>query len=300
MEGTINNKNKNQYIGFTVDSRKYKNVKISEYPSIVKNNGGNALQIFLTEPSKYSQNKHSKRELIRLKKNIVKYDMKVVVHGSFMINFCNPIYSNKCRNAMRLLISDLNNSVTIGALGVIIHMGKNCKSLNISNKRAIRNYVKAVRCVLQNSDEKSTIIFETGAGVGTEICSEISELYKLYNMFSEEEKKRIKICIDTCHVFSSGENDFKDKNENFCSNIEDMVGWENISCVHLNDSKTGFSEKKDRHADLTSGNINDNGLKYFIKKCSDNGIPIILETPCDTDLCHGDQIQIVKSWLNHR
>ena len=259
--------------------------------------GGNFFQIFLSSPHKYNAPRKNKKELSALGKKLKKNNMKIVIHANFMLNFCNPPKSFKHKSAIILLMKDLEESVIIGeqCLGVVIHMGK---KLKLSENEAVRNYIRGVKLVLKHSPKESIIIFETGAGQGSEICTELVKMSKLYHCFTDDEKKRIKICIDTCHVFSAGYDignvEFIDE---FCQSIEKLFGWKNIACIHLNDSKCPLNCRKDRHADLTKGHINPTGLSKFVKYCVSKNIPIVLETPCNKDTSKKDNIDILKKWI---
>lgn len=283
--------NNELYIGSTIDSRNNIFLSIKKLNKI----GCNFCQMFLSCPTKYKQEKCSDEALNMIKNVLIENNVKVVVHASFMLNFCNPCDNFKHKSAVKLLINDLKNSVKIGAIGVVIHMGKRLK---MNKDVAIENYVKGIKNVLKNTPKESIIIFETGAGQGTEVCTDIESLGKLYHMFTEEEKLRIKICIDTCHVFSAGYDIGNEEYvDTFCELIENNLGWNNVLCIHLNDSKCEVNCKKDRHADISKGYIDTIGLKKFVKFCYQKNIPMVLETPCDTDISNKQQINLVKSWI---
>lgn len=257
--------------------------------------GANFFQIFLSSPQQFNGKRKTTADIQHLAQRIVDLDMKVVVHANYMLNFCNPEDSYIHKSAVKLLINDLTESVILGAIGVVIHMGK---KLDMDEEVALNNYVKGIKNVLKNTPVNSTIILETGAGQGSEICTSIFGLNKLYNKFTKKEKQRIKFCIDTCHVFASGYDlgnpDYVDI---FCELIENMLGWENIACIHFNDSKCPVNCKKDRHADIGKGLIGVDGLKHFFKFCYNKNVPIVLETPCENNFTRADQITLVKSWI---
>ena len=52
------------------------------------------------------------------------------------------------------------------------------------------------------------ILLETTAGQGTEMCYLFQDLVFFYNKFKKSHnadlRKRIKLCIDTCHIFAAG------------------------------------------------------------------------------------------------
>lgn len=255
----------------------------------------NFYQIFLTSPQSYNRISKPEEDLIELKNYLLENKMKIVIHGSYMLNFCNDPSSFKHKSAVKLLIADLKDSVHLNALGVIIHMGKR---LELTEETAISNYVTGLQKVLKNTPSNSTIILETGAGCGSEVCTSIFDLSKLFKKFTIDEQKRIKFCIDTCHIFSAG---YHVGDENFVDVLDNLIdsylNWKNVACIHLNDSKNCLNSKKDNHADIGKGNINVNGLKKFVKICYKHNIPVVLETPCDV-ISKKDQISLIKSWVN--
>jgi len=261
--------------------------------NFAKSIGANFFQIFLSSPKSYTVTNHTDKEMQELANELTKNKMKIVVHGNYMLNFCNSVESDIHKKAITHLKHDLNESVKIGAIGVVIHMGK---KLKLSEEEAFNNYVSGVKSVLAQTTH-STIIFETGAGVGTEICTSLPDLKKLYDSFTKEEQDRIMFCIDTCHIFSSGY-DIGDVDyvDTFDKLIKETLTWEKISCIHLNDSKHKCDCKKDCHADITKGNINTEGLKKFTKLCAANKVAIVLETPCE-NLTKKEQITLVKEWV---
>jgi deoxyribonuclease-4 len=282
--------NKTLYIGHNINISHGLTTSV-DYAEII---GANFFQIFLSSPQTYKLTKHSTKDLITLRDKLKNKNMKMVIHGNFMLNFCNDVKSYKHKNAIKLLVHDLNHSVTLNSMGVIIHMGK---KLKMDEEVAISNYVLGVKKALSESHKSSVIILETGAGVGTEVCTMLFKLGKLYERFTVDEQKRIKFCIDTCHIFSAGY-DIGDKNyvNLFIKLVTTHLSWDKVACIHLNDSKCSCGSKKDRHADLGEGCVNIDGLKTFIKFCHEKDVPIVLETPCDV-LSKKHQIAMVKSWI---
>jgi deoxyribonuclease-4 len=97
---------------------------------------------------------------------------------------------------------------------------------------------------------------------------------------------RVGFCIDTCHAHSSCLCNMK-KSENIIKMFEDLdsIGNKKIM-IHLNDSKTEFGSKKDRHEIIGNGTIwNDidktsyESLYTLRDYCKDKCHDIILETP---------------------
>jgi deoxyribonuclease-4 len=256
--------------------------------------GGNFFQIYLSSPKSYHRSKRSDAELEILKRDIQKYNQKIVIHGSLILNFCNPEDDYRHYKGLSLLIEDLKESVKLGALGVVIHMGK---KLKMDQKVAINNYVKGLKTVLKKTPNNSTIILETGAGCGSEVCTQIFDLKELYEKFTPKEQQRIMFCIDTCHVFAAGYDLSNEQYvEIFDKLIDNTLSWKKIACIHLNDSDKPLDSHKDRHADIGKGFIGGTGLKKFVQLCYQKNVPLVLETPCNKE-DKKKEIQLVKDWI---
>jgi len=257
------------------------------------------LQVFLGSPQSYKIKRKTREDLEYVARQSSESNIQILIHANFMLNWCNPVNSFIHKSAIKILVGDLEDSVILGAIGVVVHMGKNVKKLNLTNEEALENYVLGIKAVL-NETPDGTIVFETGAGQGTEICTSIDELGNLRRMFTTEEQERIKFCIDTCHIFSSGYDLSDIKYVRMLDlHIQQHLGWGNVVAIHLNDSKQPLDCHVDRHADIGKGCIELIGLMEFVKIC--NNIPLILETPVDShdgvDFTYEEQMDLVRSFF---
>lgn len=263
-------------------------------------------QIFLGSPRMIISKKKSDQDLIEFGLLLKENKQKMVIHGSYVINFANPIGSKKYNDSVKSLTQDLNSSLLIGTrcIGVIIHMGKNVKNNNINEKEAYKNYITGLKQVLKTTDKKTTIILETGASQGTEIGSCLDDLQKIYNKLTSNEKKRVKFCIDTCHIWATGYDIASIKGVTlFFNEFNKRIGIKNIACIHFNDSKTSLHSCVDRHADLEYGKINVVGLRAVAHFAVKNKIPLIMETPIESvnmktnvNITSIDEINKVTKW----
>ena len=253
-------------------------------------------QIFLTVPRGFSALRFYPSDIQKSSKVVQEYGFKIIVHSSYLINLCRHPHEEPHHKGVQLLIHDLNESVVLGTVGVVVHLGKNVHGL--PTEQAIDNYVRGIRYALRESDCRSNIIIETGAGQGTEIRTKLEDLYKLREKFTDMEKQRIKICLDTCHMFAAGYNLGSRKYVRFLSTwIEILFGWHNIAVVHLNDSKQGLGSRRDNHADIGRGNIKLKGLLELVRICNEKKVPMVLETPGENGFGPNEQIQFIKEQL---
>ena len=262
-------------------------------------NGSNALQIFAKSPqSTRYKCKFTDDELAEVKLMLSQKDMQLVIHSSYMLNFAKPPADVEW--AVDSLVEDMTVMGKLDGIGCVIHMGKQCKMP--SEDECLANKIASLTKAIDRSPINATLILETAARQGTEMCADIDKLGKLYNMFPEEYKERIGFCVDTCHIFAAGYDSRTEQAvEQFLDLWDKHIGLENIVLIHMNDSKDVCGAKKDRHESIGVGEIgkeNLDGFKAWIDFAKDNEIPVILETPGTTPVV--DEIKMIKSWITDK
>lgn len=263
---------KEYYYGSHIGSSKHG--IIGAIDEIVKYNG-NFIQIFITNPKARKTTKRSDEELATIN-HYAKYSkVKIVIHSPYLLNFAHEFKKNSW--GIISLIDHLNACAKLDAIGVVVHSGK---YLDMDKSEAIENMYKNFTYVLENTPENTKILLETPCGQGTELGGRLEEFRIIYNKFSDEQKKRLRICVDTCHVFAAGYNlSEPNKVKEFIKTFDTLIGWKYVDLIHLNDSKTVLNSNLDRHELLDEGHIGLRGLSVFIKFAYKSGIPLILETP---------------------
>jgi deoxyribonuclease-4 len=257
--------------------------------------GGNMCQIFLTEPTKKNAPNISNQQINNLIQYIKSNKIKIVIHSPYTLNFARiPLGIFDSSNLswwIKNLIDELNFGKKIGALGCVIHFGK---YMELGKTVGMKNMYDALIFVLKNVTNIN-IILETSSGQGTELCYRLEDFKIFYNMFSDKIKYRIRICVDTCHIFAAGY-DIRDKKGvyDYFDLFDKLIGIKYICLVHLNDAKNELGSRIDRHEKLGKGYIGLTGLQYFVKKCSKYNIPVILETPQQN---YTSEIKLIQKWI---
>tara|TARA_B100000963_G_C22626325_1_gene672565 strand:- start:1383 stop:2240 length:858 start_codon:yes stop_codon:yes gene_type:complete len=281
------------YIGYHCNIEKksfYKSIRIQHEK---KDKRLKACQVFIKTPRRkiLAFDNLNEKDCNSCKEYLNENDIYLVAHSTYLLNIANTMED---RYQLETAIDDLKCIDKLGGRGSVFHVGKH---KNRDYDECIQNMKNFIMKVIEETSElKSLFILETAAGCGTEMLTRIEELGCFYHSFSEEYRSRIKICIDTCHVFSAGYDlTTIDKVNNFIELVDNHIGWSNVELIHLNDSKTKCNSCVDRHENLGKGFIGTDsldGLIHFMSFSKKKGIPIILETPMneyrknDMDILH--------------
>lgn len=251
----------------------------------------NVYQIMLSSPTSYADGKqYDVKTLNSIKSLILKKNVKLFVHGKYLYNFCRPD-----DRGVKALINEIKMANELNA-PLIIHQGKNVNKIPIDD--AIKLYTFQLSQVLPHVTENNYLVLENSARQGTEIGYDLDTLEKIYKSFSDDDRKKIKFCIDTCHIFVSGVLSFMDEDEIdiFFNDFERKIGLNNLVAVHLNDSMKPCNSCNDHHEAIGVGHIPYHGLLYFSKMCAKHNIPMILETP--NTISYEEQLTKIISYLD--
>ena len=277
-------------IGVHIENNYYKN--ILDALKYVKKIKGNALQIFLgskilsTLREKYYP---SEKEINIIKKYINKNNIKLYIHSIFLLNFCSDPNSNRYKWGIDNLIYDMNLCNKLGGIGCVIHLGTyKTKKFNYTINEGTNNFINSMKKVLDECSNDSIIIIETMPARKNMLGGTIEKLAKVYNKIDKKigvkYKNKIKICVDTAHIFVSGYNINKiEETKNYFNKFDKLIGLSNLELIHLNDSEKELGSIINRHAPIGNGFIfksfeGKESLQYIINFAEQNNINIILET----------------------
>jgi deoxyribonuclease-4 len=251
----------------------------------VQSYGGNALQVFVSNPMSGRHKEKLLKKYKTLGPDIKAYlrdnNMKLFVHSPYTLNFAKRVVTPADAYWIQSYYNEVLISDYMGAEGCVIHVGNHMEH---SEKDALDYMYISLKYIVRRVMEenlKVKVILETAAGQGTELLAtknnSFDQLVTFYARFSDREKKVLKLCIDTAHVFSAGYN-IKKKlllRALFEAFINDIV------LIHLNDSKREYDSHVDRHERIGKGFIGKETLGDVVKLAKQHNIPVILETPSD-------------------
>lgn len=234
--------------------------------------GANTFMFYTGAPqntSRYPINDNLTLEAFKKMKEIGFDYSKVVVHAPYIVNLANND-EVKFNFAVQFLKDELKRCSQLGIKNVVLHPGSH---VGIGIDAGISNIARGLNMILGEVDVR--ILLETMAGKGSEVGSKLEEIKRIIDLV--EDKRHIGVCIDTCHLSDAGY-DLRDF-DSFLDKFDEVIGIENIGCVHVNDSKNDLGSHKDRHENIGFGKVGFETLLQIIYNKRLENIPKILETP---------------------
>ena len=137
----------------------------------------------------------------------------------------------------------------------------------------------------------TVVLLETMTGKGTELGGTFEDLRDI--IAGVELKDKVGVCLDTCHVFDGGYDIVNDL-EGVLAKFDSVVGLSALKALHLNDSKNGLGDRKDRHAGIGEGNIGLAAFRAIVNHPVLKKLPMCLETPTDLD-GYAAEIRLLRS-----
>ena len=196
----------------------------------------------------------------------------VIVHCAYILNLAQPD-AEKRQYAIDFVVKELRGTHAIGAKYLVVHPGAHMKQGTMEGCKRIADSLKII--LGQTEDIDTVICLETMAGKGTECCSTFEQMKYILD---EVNSPRLKVCLDTCHIFDGGYDIVNNYDEVF-NEFDKIVGINNLKVIHVNDSKNICGSHKDRHENIGFGNIGFDALNKVVHDPKFDDCVKILETP---------------------
>jgi deoxyribonuclease-4 len=198
---------------------------------------------------------------------------QILPHDSYLINLGHP-ETDKLEKSRHAFIDELQRCQQLGLIYLNFHPGSHLKQLDESD--CLSRIAESINLALQQTAGVTAVI-ENTAGQGSNLGYRFEHLAQLIE--EVDDKERVGVCLDTCHTFVSG---YDLRGSEVCektfAEFEQVVGFEYLKGMHLNDSKTPYGSRVDRHAPLGAGEIGWDCFKYILADDRFDDIPLILET----------------------
>jgi deoxyribonuclease-4 len=199
----------------------------------------------------------------------------VFAHMPYLPNLASP-RSEVYERSVETLRVELDRCALLGVPYLVTHLGS---SLGAGKEAGLKRIIDAIEVAVGGSKGAAMILLENTAGSSNSMGSTFEEIRRVIDGVGQ--RSRIGVCLDTCHAFAAGYDlATSDGLKNVLRRFDDVLGWERLRLVHLNDSKGGLRSRWDRHEHIGLGRIGKTGIMNLLAS-SLGRLPLILETPID-------------------
>lgn len=197
----------------------------------------------------------------------------IIVHAPYIVNLANPD-PVKQDFAVSFLTEEVKRTHALSSKVMVLHPGAH---MNEGSDAGVKRIARGVNQIISNTKNIDVFIALEGmAGKGTEVGRTFEELAGIIELI--EDKSRIGVCLDTCHLNDAGY-DVKNHFDEVLNEFNQVVGLSYLKVFHINDSKNVLASHKDRHENIGLGTIGFEAISKVIHHPLLASIPKILETP---------------------
>jgi deoxyribonuclease-4 len=215
---------------------------------------------------------------------------QILPHDSYLINLGNPEPAalEKSRAAF---LDEMQRCEQLGLDRLNFHPGAH---LNMTGEEECMQLIaESINMTLDRTNGVTAVI-ENTAGQGSNVGYSFEQI--AYMMDLVEDRSRVGVCIDTCHAFTAGyELRTREGYEETFRHFEEVIGFDHLKGMHLNDSKKELGTRVDRHESLGKGLLGIELFRWIMEDDRFDRIPLVLETPDDS--LWAKEISQLKNYL---
>ncbi len=247
-----------------------------------------ALQIFTGQPQRWADPGLSEEDVEAFRAALEASDVRVTVsHDSYLINLASE-KEELLEKSERAFRSELDRCVRLGLDFLVTHPGN---ATGGDREEALRRNAGALARAIEDHPGPTTVLVETTAGSGTALGWRFEELARLVEAVPEPQRRRLGVCLDTCHAWAAGY-DLREDYRGVMEEFDRTIGLDRLRLFHLNDSRHPLGSRKDRHADIGEGELGDPAFAALMGDRDLDRVPRVIETPKGDDATERDRANL--------
>ncbi|MGB5791382.1 deoxyribonuclease IV [Poseidonibacter sp.] len=199
----------------------------------------------------------------------------ILPHDSYLINLGHHVVENR-EKSLDGFIHELKRCEILKLDRLNFHPGSHLRK--ITEDECLTNISESLNRALDaTADSDIKLVIENTAGQGSNLGYKFEHLAQIIDKV--EDKSRMGVCIDTCHMFTAGYDiRTKEAYDKTWNDFDNIVGRQYLMGMHINDSKPELGSKVDRHDSLGVGKIGWDAFRFIMNDDRMDDIPLILET----------------------
>ena len=249
---------------------------VENAPLNAHNIGATAFALFTKNQRQWFSSPLTEESIALFKSRCAEYGFtpcQILPHDSYLINLGSPDKESleKSRNSF---IEEMHRCEQLGLDRLNFHPGSHLKK--ISEDDCLKIIAESINIALSKT-AGVTAVLENTAGQGSNLGYRFEHLRTIIDLV--DDKSRVGVCIDTQHAFASGYNLLGEDFDIVWNDFDNIIGFNFLKGMHLNDSKKELASRVDRHETLRNGLLGESPFIRILTDTRFENIPLILETP---------------------
>jgi deoxyribonuclease-4 len=197
----------------------------------------------------------------------------ILPHDSYLINLAHP-EAEGLEKSRAAFLDEMERCQALGLRFLNFHPGSHLKQ--ISEEEGLARIAESINIALDKT-KGVTAVIENTAGQGSNLGCRFEEIARIIELV--EDRSRVGVCLDTCHMFAAGYDLRTGENcTRTFAEFDRVIGFKYLRGMHINDAKSEFASRVDRHHSIGKGNIGLDAFRYIMTDPRFDSIPLILET----------------------
>jgi len=251
--------------------------------------GCNTFQIFTGNPRQWKSTELTPETAEAFSDKVKNYDMKpVFAHMPYLPNLASP-RDEVHGKSVKTLTSELERCRRLEIPYLVTHLGSH---LGAGMQMGFTRLINGINQAFKVTGGDVTLLLENTAGTRNSMGSTLEDIQYIIERLSHPE--RVGVCFDTSHAFAAGYDLRTEETvESTVRKIDEIIGFEKLKLVHLNDSKGDLNSHIDRHEHIGMGKIGEEGFRNVLGSRLGT-LPLIMETPKDARRDDVDNLRKVR------
>ncbi len=238
--------------------------------------GADVIQIFSKQNTRWTGRALEEEEARAFREESARTGVRTVaIHCAYLINLASAREVVRTRS-LYALEDEASRAAMLGVPYLVLHPGSPGEDPEEAGEKRISSALRSFGRFPQGV----TLLLENTAGQGNTVGRTVGQLRRLID--ASGRPPDVAVCLDSAHLFEAGYDIAS--GEGWGGLLEELDRHGILPLVrmwHLNDSKTAFGSRVDRHFHIGEGKIGLPGFRRILTHPAFRRLPMLLETPKD-------------------
>ena len=239
--------------------------------------GAKAFALFTKNQRQWNASPLSEKNIAKFKENCATHGYEpwqILPHDSYLINLGHP-GKEELDKSRAAFLDEMQRCEQLGIPQLNFHPGSHLRK--ISPEESLKIVAESINIALDKTSGVTAVI-ENTAGQGSNLGHTFEQIRSIIDLV--DDKERVGVCLDTCHTFTAGYDLVSaEAYEETFRQYDEIVGFNYLRGIHLNDSMKALGSRVDRHDSIGKGFLGNDVFKRLMNDARFDNLPIILETP---------------------